>query len=45
MVSEGMLFDLGYSDGVTPVLAMPEMPMPDGARAGNANRCPASNPF
>ncbi len=34
MVSEGMLFDLGYQDGITPVLAMPETPIPDGTRAG-----------
>jgi tRNA-binding protein len=34
VVSEGMLFDIGYSDGVTPVLAVPESPVPDGARAG-----------
>lgn len=33
-VSEGMLFDLGYADGVTPALAVPEKPMPDGSRAG-----------
>jgi len=33
-VSEGMLFDIGYADGVTPVLAMPENPVPDGTRAG-----------
>jgi len=33
-VSEGMLFDLGYADGITPVLAMPEKPIPNGARAG-----------
>jgi hypothetical protein len=32
-VSEGMLFDIGY-DGVRPVLAVPEQPVPDGARAG-----------
>src|SRR6202049_1936987 len=30
MVSEGMLFDIGYSDGITPVLATPETPVPDG---------------
>ena len=24
MVSEGMLFDIGYSDGITPVLAVPK---------------------
>jgi tRNA-binding protein len=34
MISEGMLFDIGYSDGITPVLAMPETPVPDGTRAG-----------
>ena len=34
MVSEGMLFDIGYPDGITPVLAMPEKPVPDGTRAG-----------
>jgi tRNA-binding protein len=33
-VSEGMLFDIGYADGITPALAMPERPMPNGARAG-----------
>jgi len=34
MVSEGMLFDIGYSDGSTPVLAVPESVVPDGTRAG-----------
>jgi tRNA-binding protein len=34
VVSEGMLFDIGYGDGLVPALAMPERPMPDGARAG-----------
>ena len=33
-VSEGMLFDIGYADGVTPVLAMPERTVPNGVRAG-----------
>jgi tRNA-binding protein len=33
-ISEGMLFDLGYADGLTPVLAMPEYPVPNGTRAG-----------
>jgi tRNA-binding protein len=33
-VSEGMLFDIGYADGITPVLAMPELPVPNGVRAG-----------
>jgi tRNA-binding protein len=34
VVSEGMLFDIGYPDGITPVLALPEYPVPDGTRAG-----------
>lgn len=34
VMSEGMLFDLGYQDGITPVLAVPEAPIPNGARAG-----------
>ena len=34
VISEGMLFDIGYADGVTPVLAVPENPVPDGTRAG-----------
>ncbi len=33
-VSEGMLFDIGYNDGVLPVLAVPESPVPNGTRAG-----------
>ncbi len=33
-VSEGMLFDLGYADGILPALAVPERPLPDGVRAG-----------
>ena len=33
-VSEGMLFDIGYADGVTPVLAVPEKEVPNGTRAG-----------
>ena len=33
-VSEGMLFDIGFADGLKPCLAMPEDSMPDGARAG-----------
>lgn len=32
--SEGMLFDIGYADGITPVLAVPERPVPNGTRAG-----------
>jgi methionine--tRNA ligase beta chain len=34
LLSEGMLFDIGYADGVVPVLAQPEAPVPDGCRAG-----------
>ena len=33
-VSEGMLFDIGFADGVAPALAMPERTMPNGVRAG-----------
>lgn len=33
-VSEGMLFDIGYPDGITPVLAVPETAIPDGSRMG-----------
>jgi tRNA-binding protein len=33
-VSEGMLFDIGYADGLTPVLSVPERPVPNGTRAG-----------
>jgi len=33
-VSEGMLLDLGYADGLQPALLLSERPMPSGARAG-----------
>ena len=33
-LSEGMLFDIGYADGVRPVLAIPESTVPNGVRAG-----------
>jgi len=33
-VSEGMVFDLGFADGVVPALAVPERAVPNGARAG-----------
>jgi len=33
-ISEGMLFDIGYADRVTPVLSIPERPVPNGTRAG-----------
>lgn len=33
-MSEGMLFDIGYSNEITPVLAMPEKIVPNGVCAG-----------
>jgi tRNA-binding protein len=33
-ISEGMLFDIGYADGITPALAVPEKRVPNGTRAG-----------
>jgi methionine--tRNA ligase beta chain len=33
-ISEGMLFDIGYADGITPALSVPERVVPDGTRAG-----------
>ena len=33
-VSQGMLFDIGYADNITPCLAVPEVPVPNGSRAG-----------
>jgi hypothetical protein len=33
-ISEGLLFDIGFADGITPVLAVPEKPVPNGTRAG-----------
>ena len=32
--SQDMLIDLGYEDGVTPVLAVPESMVPNGTHAG-----------
>jgi tRNA-binding protein len=32
--SEGMLFDIGFADGLRPAFAQPEWPVPDGTRAG-----------
>lgn len=32
--SEGMLFDIGYADGLLPALAIPERPVPNGSRLG-----------
>lgn len=34
VVSEGMLFDIGYADGIVPVLAQPEKSVPNGTRVG-----------
>jgi hypothetical protein len=34
VASEAMLFDIGYEDGITPVLAVPERPVPNGVRTG-----------
>lgn len=33
-ISEGMLLDIGYADGLTPVLAVPETSVPPGSRLG-----------
>jgi tRNA-binding protein len=33
-ISEGMLLDLGFADGIIPALAVPERPVPNGTRAG-----------
>jgi tRNA-binding protein len=33
-LSEGMLFDIGYADGVAPALVIPENRVPNGTRAG-----------
>jgi methionine--tRNA ligase beta chain len=32
--SEGMLLDIGYADGITPVLAVPEKSVPNGTSVG-----------
>ena len=34
VLSEGMLFDIGFADGIRPVLAVPESSVPNGTRAG-----------
>lgn len=33
-LSEGMVFDIGYANGIIPVLAIPEKPVPDGSCTG-----------
>src|SRR5215468_9646120 len=32
VLSQGMLFDIGFADGIVPVLSIPEKPVPDGTR-------------
>ena len=32
--SQGMLFDIGYADGIVPALAIPERHVPNGSRLG-----------
>lgn len=32
--SQGMILDIGYANGITPVIAMPEKPVPAGVSAG-----------
>jgi len=34
VLSEAMLFDIGHADGLIPVLAVPEGPVPNGTRGG-----------
>lgn len=33
-LSEGMVFDIGYANGITPVLSLPEKPVPNGVSVG-----------
>jgi tRNA-binding protein len=33
-ISEGMLFDIGYNDGIVPALAIPEREVANGCRVG-----------
>lgn len=33
-ISRGLLFDIGYADGLTPCLAVSERPIPNGSQAG-----------
>ncbi len=34
LVSEGMILDIGYEDGIKPALAVPEREVPNGVRLG-----------
>ena len=33
-MSEGIMYDIGYEDGIVPVLAIPEKKVPNGTRLG-----------
>lgn len=33
-LSEGIVFDIGYANGIIPVLSLPEKPVPDGVSVG-----------
>jgi methionine--tRNA ligase beta chain len=33
-ISEGMIFDIGYANGIVPVMAMPEKPVENGVSVG-----------
>lgn len=33
-LSEGMVFDIGYANGIIPVLSLPEKPVPNGVSVG-----------
>ena len=33
-MSEGMVFDIGYANGIIPILSVPEKPVPNGVSAG-----------
>jgi tRNA-binding protein len=33
-LSDGMILDIGYADKISPVLAIPEKPVPNGVRLG-----------
>jgi tRNA-binding protein len=34
LTSEGMLYDIGFADGIKPIFAVPETPAPNGSRTG-----------
>ncbi len=39
IVSEGVLFDIDYAEGITPVLATSKSPVADGVRGGWGSLC------